>query len=471
MQKTISVCTVICILFTAVFFTSQPLPVFGADNGIDFESAEPIDSDIVYQVSVDSGDYAITSFTASEDGYYLFEALGDKYRVGAFFGNEYNYYEPVATLFDSEKNEVQYVEFDAYDPSVDNNAPYAKMVQKIQKGETYFYKTNLLDPKKSGTYLIRVMKSPDLVFTYSSEDEYSGCYQVYRYTGFEKEFTIKTRYTVSESESLYTPDNNVILSGISLGAFEGNEFLETINLPYDFDFIASEAFLSCKKLSNVNLSRNIDTIGYRAFAGCDSLKSITIRSFDVILEPQCFGYDESGNKYSDFTIFCYDGSTAEEYAKDNGINYSIISNAFESSDNSEKTGSAENSNSSASDTSKPSPYQNASKSITSVKAIQVKKAKIKKVKKTSKKRQLKVKWKKIRGVSGYQIKCGLNRKMKKGKKVVYVKANRSYKVIKGLKSKKTYYIKIRAYKKYVSVKGKELWAYGKWSNIKKTKTR
>ena len=511
MQKTISVCIVICILFTAVFFTSQPLSVFGADNGIDFESAEPIDSDIVYQVSVDSGDYEITSFTASEDGYYLFEALGDKYRVGAFFGNEYNYYEPVATLFDSQKNEVQYVEFDAYDPSVDNNAPYAKMVQKIQKGETYFFKTNLLDPKKSGTYLIRVMKAPDLVFTYSSEDEYSGCYQVYRYTGSEKEFTIKTRYTVRESESLYTPDNNVILRGISLGAFEGNEFLETINLPYDFDFIASEAFFNCKKLSNVNLSRNIDTIGYRAFAGCDSLKSITIRSFDVILEPQCFGYDESGNKYSDFTIICNEGSTAEEYAKANGINYSIISSidpvptesshnkdntdntnntGTDNSDNTNSTGNTDNSNdsnstepsnSNTSDFPEPTSAtpRNTIASISGITASQVikdikpkvKKAKIKKVTKTSKKRRLKVSWKKIRGVSGYQIKCGLNRKMKKGKKVVFVNANRSFKIIKGLKSKRVYYIKVRAYKKYVSAKGEIKKSFGKWSKIIKAKTR
>ena len=481
MQKTISVFTVVCVLFSFMLFITKPLPVLGDDNGIDFENAENIDINTVYRVSVDKGEYALTSFTAAEDGYYLFEALGEQYSKSIVL-NEY--YEPVITLFDSSKNEVQYVEFDAYDPSVDNNAPYAKMVQKMKKGETYYFKTNLLDPDKSGTYLIRAMKAPDLVFTYSSEDEYSGYYQVYRYTGSEKEFAIKTRYTVSESESLYIPDKNVILNEIGLGAFEGNEFLETINFPYDFGFIASEAFLNCKKLSNVNLSWNIDTIGYRAFAGCDSLKSITIRSYDVLLEPQCLGYDENGNKYSDFTIFCNEGSTAEEYAKANGISYSIITIdpiPSDSSQNTDNTSSTEPSNSNASDVKEPTSAapRNTIASISSNTAVQgseviepkVKKAKIKKVTKTSKKRRLKVSWKKVRGVSGYQIKCGLNRKMKKGKKVIFVKANRSSKIIKGLKPKKTYYIKIRAYKKYVSAKGEIKKSFGKWSKIIKAKTR
>lgn len=509
MKRTLSVFAVICSLLTTVFITSISLPAFGFDSEIDFDSAEHIDSDIIYQVSVDSGEYAIISFTAAEDGYYLFEALGEQYSNSIMYNG---FYEPVITLFDSEKNEVQYVEFDDYDPSVDSNAPYAKMVQRIKKGETYYCKTNLLDPDKGGTYLIRVMKAPDLVFTYSSEDEYSGYYQVYRYAGSEKEFTIKTRYTVSERESLYTPDKNVILNEIGLGAFEGNEFLETINFPYDFDFIASEAFLNCKKLSNVNLSWNIDTIGYRAFAGCDSLKSITIHSNSVLLEPQCLGYDENGNKYSDFTIICNEGSTAEEYAKVNGINYSIINNidsvptesshnkdntdntnntGTDNSDNTNSTGNTDNSNdsnsteqsnSNTSDVQEPTsatPYQNTSASISDITVSQVikdikpkvKKAKIKKVTKTSKKRRLKVSWKKVRGVSGYQIKCGLNRKMKKGKKVVFANANRSFKIIKGLKSKRVYYIKVRAYKKYVSAKGEELWAYGKWSSVKRTKTR
>ena len=60
--------------------------------------------------------------------------------------------------------------------------------------------------------------------------------------------------------------------------------------------------------------------------------------------------------------------------------------------------------------------------------------------------------------------------MKKVKKVVYVKVNRNSKIIKGLKSKKTYYIKVRAYKTYKSESGEIRKSYGKWSKIIKKKT-
>ncbi len=488
MKKFISVFIVICMLFTTIF--SSSIAVFGANNDIDFETAEPINSNIVYEESVESGGYVLSSFTAPEDGYYLFEVLGDKHKVGEFFIKQYKYDEPVATLYDSEKNELQYVEFDAYDPSIVNNAPYAKMVQKMKKGEVYYFKTNLLNPEKSGTYFIRVMKAPDLVFTFLSEDEFIGYYELYRYTGSLKELTLNNYYTIDKADSLYNPMDDVVFNSIGLGAFEGNEFLEDITLPYDFSFISSEAFLNCKSLKTVNLSRNIEIIGYRAFAGCESLKSITIQSYDVTLEPQCLGYDENGDKYSDFKIICNEDSTAEEYAKANGIDYTIIGREpippdnTDSSDNTGSTSGSDITDSSNSNVDKK-PVQNATISnqntsasiysvspskINKVVKPKVKEAKIKKVTKTSKKRQLKVKWKKISGVSGYEIKCGLNRKMKKGKKVVYVKANRNSKIIKGLKSKKTYYIKLRAYKTYKSENGEIRKSYGEWSKIIKKKT-
>lgn len=61
--------------------------------------------------------------------------------------------------------------------------------------------------------------------------------------------------------------------------------------------------------------------------------------------------------------------------------------------------------------------------------------------------------------------------MTKGKKVVLTKTNGRSKTIKGLKPERVYYIKIRAYKTYKSANGKTLRAYGKWSKVKKAKTR
>lgn len=461
MKRTLSVFTAICILLTAILSTSLSLVAFSADNAINFKNAKTIESDIKYEATVESGDYILAKFTAPEDGFYLFEALG------SIIGSE-TLYEPVATLYDGKYNELQYVESDHYYPDVSKQLPYAKIVEKLKKGETYYYKTNLLNPEISGSYLIRVIKAPDLVFTYSAQqDDIGGSCSLYRYTGTWKEFSINTRYTVSQDESLYyKPMKNVILEGIGLSAFEGNEYLKTINLPYDLYYIASEAFLNCKKLSTVNLGRNTQTIGYRAFAGCDSLKSITIESSHVLLEPQCFGFDEDGNKHEDFTIYCYKGSTAEKYAKENGINYSIISTEPIPTDNT-KTSEPD-------DPEPTSEVPNTSITPSSSNPVvipRVKQATIKKIKKTAIKKQLKVKWKKISKVSGFQIKCGLNKKMTKGKKVVFARANKRLKIIKGLKSGRRYFVKVRAYKTYISESGEVIRAYGKWSKVEKARVR
>ena len=83
----------------------------------------------------------------------------------------------------------------------------------------------------------------------------------------------------------------------------------------------------------------------------------------------------------------------------------------------------------------------------------------------------KIKWKKNTKVTGYQIQYSLNKKFKKGKKFntkkKLVKGGKlSKKLVKKLKSKKTYYVRIRA---YVVVNGKK--KFGAWSNKKKVKIK
>ncbi len=450
MKRVISVIISICLILMAVI----PLDVLIYSSAIDLNDAEPIDEDTSYSVTVEgSGDYLLASFTASEDGYYLFEAIGTKSYV---FPSSYTYTEPVATLYDSDGNELQYVEFDFYYPGVYGEMPYLKMVQKMSEGETYYFKTGLLNPDDSGTYTIRVKKSPDFVFTYES-----GTYYLYRYVGASAELTINSNYTVTEENSLFVPpDGSVPLETIGLNSCEGNEYLEDLTISTGIYYIASEAFLNCKNLSSVTLGSRIKTIGYRAFAGCDSLKSIVINSDDINFEYQCLGYDENGNKYDDFTIICNKGSTAATYAESNGITAAFLD---DSSDNEQPT--------QTSSVSKTNSTNNTAVTSSSdaVKKPAVKKALIKKI--TPNKKKLKVKWKKLKNVSGYQIKCGLNKKMTKGKKVVVIKTNRKSKIIKGLKSKKKYYVKVRAYKTYTSFSGKTLKTYGKWSKIKKAKTK
>ena len=81
------------------------------------------------------------------------------------------------------------------------------------------------------------------------------------------------------------------------------------------------------------------------------------------------------------------------------------------------------------------------------------------------KKQIKVSFKKVKGVSGYKITYSLNKKFKKAK-TLNVNAKTKSKLIKKLKSGKTYYVKVRAYAKATGKK-----VYGAWSSVKKVKVK
>lgn len=94
--------------------------------------------------------------------------------------------------------------------------------------------------------------------------------------------------------------------------------------------------------------------------------------------------------------------------------------------------------------------------------------KVKSLKATNVKgKKVKLTWKKIKGVSGYQIMYATNKKFTKKKKTVKIKkASVTKKTIKKLTKKKTYYFRVRAYKK-VNKKTD----YGVWNSVKKVKIK
>ena len=81
----------------------------------------------------------------------------------------------------------------------------------------------------------------------------------------------------------------------------------------------------------------------------------------------------------------------------------------------------------------------------------------------SKKGRLKLFLGKVTGAKCYQLQYALNKKFKKKKSIQTKKTKYT---IKKLKKKKTYYIRVRAYK----MNGKKK-VYGKWSTVKKVKIR
>uniref|UniRef100_UPI0039F4CC33 leucine-rich repeat domain-containing protein n=1 Tax=Zhenpiania hominis TaxID=2763644 RepID=UPI0039F4CC33 len=109
-------------------------------------------------------------------------------------------------------------------------------------------------------------------------------------------------------------------------------------------------------------------------------------------------------------------------------------------------------------------YNAASKSITIT--VKPKKVTLKKAKST-KKRTLKVMWKRDTKATGYQVVIAQNKKFRKAKKTALIKKNKTTsRTFKKLKSRKNYYYKVRAYKQVGKTK-----IYGSYSKVKKVKVR
>ena len=91
------------------------------------------------------------------------------------------------------------------------------------------------------------------------------------------------------------------------------------------------------------------------------------------------------------------------------------------------------------------------------------KVSVKKVVRSKNNRNIKINIKKVKGVTGYQIKYSTNKKLKKAKTVTTKSVKKTLKKLK----KKTYYIQVRAY----VVKSGNVKVTGDWSKIKKVQVR
>lgn len=198
-----------------------------------------------------------------------------------------------------------------------------------------------------------------------------------------------------------------------------------------------------------------------AFDGCNSITKITI------LNSECSINQDSNALPENAVIYGYTNSDAEKYAKNNEREF--VSIGERESEKTTNNISSENSGNNVGENKNPKPNVttgSSEKNVITKSAKVTKPSKVKGLKaKKLKKKSIKLTWKKVKGVSGYQVMYSAHKKFKKNKKVVKIKSSVTNKKIKGLK-KKTYYFKIRAYKK---VDGKTF--YGDWSKVQKVKIK
>ena len=249
---------------------------------------------------------------------------------------------------------------------------------------------------------------------------------------------------------------------------------------FDITDISEQAFKNCNKLKNVKISDNVTSIGWSAFYYCENLKSVTIpNSLTTIGSYAFYGCANLTDIYYDGTQDDWNKIDIREYNEpltNATIHCSLTPEPTPTPETEPTPSPAPSPTPTPEPTPSPiptptqptttAPTQPTTTPTTAAKAVaKPKSASIKKLK--AAKKAVAVEWKKVSGVSGYEIQVATDKKFKKNKKTTTVKKQKTTKVtIKKLKAKKKYYVRIRTYK---TVNGKKV--YSAWSKVKTIKTK
>lgn len=191
------------------------------------------------------------------------------------------------------------------------------------------------------------------------------------------------------------------------------------SLPKSVKTVSKYAFMN-SKLKKIVLDKNLNTIGDCAFFNCKKLKSITIPKSVKKIGYESFGYYESGEEFDvdflikGFELKGYQGSEAQKYCLKNEIDFAAVDYAAP---------------------------------IVSVKGGN---------------KKISVKYKKVKGAKGYQIRYTANGK---SKTKTFKSGKATTRTLKKLK-KGNYSVRVRAY----TESGKQT-IYSKWSKAKTIKVK
>ncbi len=102
------------------------------------------------------------------------------------------------------------------------------------------------------------------------------------YYGMEKDVVVP-QYIKKEGDSDF-----IEVVGIGERAFNGNRYIESVQIPSSVIAIGEEAFEDCTALKNIKISKGLTNIGNSAFSGCTSLESIPEDLFENCTQVEYF---------------------------------------------------------------------------------------------------------------------------------------------------------------------------------------
>ena len=142
---------------------------------------------------------------------------------------------------------------------------------------------------------------------------------VYAFNGNKKletvEFTGNNLTSIENNafrDCLDITELNITGNGLVIGsdAFYCNYALKSVTLGTGVKTINDYAFQQCTSLETVNIGNDVETIGYRAFYYDDNIKQLVLGKGLKNVSPAAFS-----DKYSNLTVYCYEGTYGHEYAK------------------------------------------------------------------------------------------------------------------------------------------------------------